>query len=212
MGQSDWDFITPECGRCMGYDSDYNERPVVVSGEFGETDESAGRYWRRLTQGLPCRLIPVARKPYLERYILARYRDGKQHWLHHFAGADTDRNFHTHPWYACSTILCGGYVEERLLPDGQVVTTHYTAGDRNILTPDTLHKVVHIAPGTWTLMEIAPGWRDRWHFIGESGHKETVVKEYGENDCWWAGCCSCRREYSKLLHAGEIDFIPEHCR
>ena len=62
---------------------------------------------------------------YLERIYLAKVC-GYELVLHHFLRPDTDFRFHNHPWkWSISFILGGGYVEERLSPDGTIHTRNF---------------------------------------------------------------------------------------
>jgi len=47
-------------------------------------------------RGRPVRHIEKNGAPYLSRYFLAKYPDGRQLWLHRFHSADGDDMLHNH--------------------------------------------------------------------------------------------------------------------
>lgn len=136
----------------------------------------------KLTMHMPMRAISINDERYLERYYVCSNEAGEQTWLHRFVGADGDRHFHSHPWRASSRILCGGYREECIFAgEFKRVFTHlYNAGDTNIITPGTLHKIVKIEPFTWSMMQVKPDW-ETWFFIDDKGATIQMGKTHGEN-------------------------------
>ena len=54
--------------------------------------------------------------PYLHRWTLACFRDGRRVYLHRYLGSDWSRDMHDHPKAFWSIGLWGGYVEQT--PDG----------------------------------------------------------------------------------------------
>lgn len=122
-----------------------------------------------LTFHLPCKTIAINDEDYLERYYLGEQL-GAQYWLHRFLRNDSERHLHSHPWTATSTIICGSYTEQRT--SGKV---RYKAGHTNLISPETIHRIVSVEPNTWTLMRVDQGRLPEWFFIDDSGNK-TFVK------------------------------------
>lgn len=108
----------------------------------------------RLTAGLPCRIIDIEGKPYLERYALGCLF-GVTFYLHRFVGQDEERHVHDHPWrWARAIVLKGGYVEEVVtaldLSKGWISKFRRVRW-YNDLGPHVFHRIVKPVPGTWTL-------------------------------------------------------------
>lgn len=125
----------------------------------------------RITASRPMRLIEVSRRPYLERYYLGKIL-GREVWLHHFLTADGDRHVHSHPWWATSIILTGGYVEETATLEGQGMIRSIeslTAPAINRIPAGKLHRIARVTPGTWTLMIVGPRHGQGWHFYADDG-------------------------------------------
>lgn len=125
-------------------------------------------YW--LTGYLHCRIMPNKERYYITNTIL----------LHRFLSGDGDRRLHNHPWrYAFSFILTGKYIEVRRQ---RSVALHKWF---NIICPDTFHRIVSIAPNTWTLSLVSRRSRN-WGFIRNDGayyimnpiHKRKPYQEY----------------------------------
>jgi len=110
----------------------------------------------KLTANLPCRLIDIAGKPYLERYYLGKLF-GHTCYLHRFVSSDDERNIHDHPWaLSVALVLTGGYSEERLKwfsPDTgwHSVTRKLFPGKPNIIRGHHFHRITKPKPETWTL-------------------------------------------------------------
>lgn len=127
-------------------------------------------FW--LSGHLPCRLIDVCGKPYLERYALFSLKNGVKGYLHRFVASDDDRFVHDHPWgWAVSLILTGGYTEERMSH------MHLTEGWRlqlrrmfplrlNIIRGSDFHRVVNPEIDTWTLFIHGPQIKP-WGFLSK---------------------------------------------
>lgn len=110
----------------------------------------------RYSGRLPCRLIQIEDRPYLERYYIGKYF-GWTFYLHRFVSGDAERNVHDHPWrLSLSFILRGQYEEERLrwlCPDsGWVSYTRQCCWYKpNLIRGDTFHRITAPKPETWTL-------------------------------------------------------------
>jgi hypothetical protein len=107
-------------------------------------------------------------------------RTVKLTWWH----ADDDRGDpHNHPWNFESTILFGGYTDERwvLGPDGSI--THHVrvlrAGDVNIVPRQDFHRVFDVLPGTVTNMVTGPARpNNEWGYLNvESGVYTRATKD-----------------------------------
>lgn len=122
------------------------------------------RYLYRLSGRLPCRLITLHDKPYLERYHVGTLL-GCRIYLHRFVRSDTERHVHNHPWrWAASLVLAGSYIEERAPHDEPsigYVSTFRQVTLFNWITRSTRHRVTGVQPETWTLFTTGPrdgGW------------------------------------------------------
>lgn len=110
----------------------------------------------KLTGRLPCRLIKVDDKPYMERYYVGRVF-GVTAYLHRFVQGDGDRHVHDHPWdWSLGWVLAGGYEEERLTgfdPAGgwQQKTRRVRWWRPNFIGRRTFHRITEPEPETWTL-------------------------------------------------------------
>jgi len=137
-----------------------------------------------ITKHLPMRSIDKNDGPYLERYYVGQDRRGEQTWLHRFLSADEDQFLHSHPWFADSTIICGGYTEESARIDRlkRKVTERFSVGNKNIINPCTLHRIIRVDKYTWTVLQVQPG-RRRWYFIDGEGRVNDMSG--GEGEDWW---------------------------
>jgi len=127
-----------------------------------------------LTTGLPCKTIEINNKPYLERYHIKTNANGTQHWLHRFLRSDSERHLHSHPWTACSTIMCGCYKEEYRYANWSYdphlkKLESFNKGDVNFITPDKLHRIIEVDANTWTYMIVQPEREPFWYFINDNG-------------------------------------------
>lgn len=147
-------------------------------------DKSIHESMMEITKFMPMRAILTGGKPYLQRYYVGKNRQGVQTWMHRFLSADVDRHFHSHPWYADSTIICGGYVESSTLIDNldHHHIQRFGPGDLNIINPTTLHKISSCEPNTWTVMQVKPNWTT-WYFINKDGEIQEMGKTHSVN--WW---------------------------
>lgn len=121
----------------------------------------------KITESMPCRVIADEEGPYLERYWVGE-RWGRTFYLHRFLASDPGDEMHNHPWAAsCSLRLSGGYREERLTPDGPMITQK---GLLSFLDTKTYHRVI-IEPGThcWTLFWHTSEVVQKWGFLQHDG-------------------------------------------
>ncbi len=110
----------------------------------------------KLTGNLPCRLIKVHNKPYLERYYLGKFF-GFTFFIHRFLASDGDRFVHDHPWkWAIAIILAGRYKEEKMLwldPEKGWVSRYRNMfpGKINYIPAQSFHRILDPQKETWTL-------------------------------------------------------------
>jgi hypothetical protein len=111
--------------------------------------------------------------PYLTRTLLPRIA-GQRPLLHHIHREDQDRHMHNHPWRTATfQILCGGYVEERLV-NGAVVTRTLRPGDQNEIDAGTFHRVTHVEPDTWTFGIVGERCQE-WGFLVDGAVVPSAV-------------------------------------
>jgi len=146
--------------------------------------EQVNEAMMEVSKHMPMRRILVDEQPYIERYYVKTSATGEQTWLHRFLSADGDRSFHSHPWYADSVIVCGGYQEESMSHKDltRQFARRYVPGDTNIINPTTLHMITSVDPMTWSVMQVKPNW-GTWYFIDDNGKIEQMGKTHGEE--WW---------------------------
>lgn len=137
---------------------------------------------------------------YMERFWLRPYKDdrsGIAARVHHLVTADYDRALHDHPWDFVSIVLKGGYVEARPAgvepsfceEDGSELCNVHTrtAGSIAFRRATDRHRIVYVAPDTWTLFITGPK-RQWWGFYTpkgkvhwkdfESVHNSAPIKEF----------------------------------
>ena len=100
-------------------------------------------------------IIHVNSKPYLLRFHIKYGGKLPGIYLHKFYMGDEDRDLHNHPWkYALSFILCGGYIEERMVDGTVFVYKHIVKPfSFNYIKGSTYHRVELNPEGLpiWTL-------------------------------------------------------------
>ena len=123
-------------------------------------------------------------KPYLTRWHLWRW--GFKVFVHRIHSKDHDRDPHNHPWpWAVSLILLGWYDELRCTSRHGglcgICSTVPTEAQKhmawtfsrvrwlNFIGPNTYHRILEVAPRTWTLFLAGPRSRT-WGFWTEQGH------------------------------------------
>ena len=135
-------------------------------------------------------------KPAISKFTITDYHDGSPYltrvllpripffnirpMLHKFHRPDGDRALHNHPWkWACSVVLAGSYVEERLLPDeaqlyraaglelGPAVETRHVRW-WNVLTDADFHRITELKGAVYTLFISGPRVQE-WGFMDGSG-------------------------------------------
>ena len=96
-------------------------------------------------------------------------------FIHHMQAPDPGRDLHDHPWWFCSMILKGGYVEvrreTRLLLNGLAGTiNHRKRWSIKSLPRTVCHSIINTGD-TWTLVFHGPR-RGTWGFYDEDGWTE----------------------------------------
>lgn len=133
------------------------------------------------TENLPCREIILDGECYLRRYFVNIDAAGKQKWLHQILKPDTGRFPHSHPWFAESRVISGGYSERILFQDKNIDIKYYRVGDFNIIKQETVHQIIEVRKFTWTELNVSPGRDNKWFFIDNDGIRESVAT----NDEHW---------------------------
>lgn len=147
----------------------------------------------KLSGSLPCRLINLDNKPYLERYYVGQLF-GVMFYLHRFVSPDSERHVHNHPWcWGRALILAGSYIEERAIDlsprasESGAVTYERRVRFWNKVNGNTFHRVKNAAPETWTLF--IHGKRDDvkgWGFLESMGDLGTMFRPYWSAPFrWW---------------------------
>lgn len=123
----------------------------------------------RLAETLPRRDIVNEHGVYLERFAVHGWMPGEERafpfsvYLHRFRQSDADDALHNHPWSGVSLILAGGYREERLV-DGKIEARTFLPGAKNVLQPDTFHRVDLLAEDCWTFFVVGEKVQS-WGFV-----------------------------------------------
>lgn len=135
----------------------------------------------RWANRLRVRTIDIEGRPYLRRYLVARFLRCEL-YLHEFLTADGERHLHDHPWaWSASLILAGGYVEEALTHvDGYAgPVTHYRTHNAPgvNLVGRGFHRIAHMRGQTWTLFATGPR-RKMWGFLEfDEARAATVYRQ-----------------------------------
>lgn len=128
---------------------------------------------------LPSKTIELDGHRYMTRWKLSGRLNGEgdgsemSEYIHCIWREDYDRALHNHPWaWAFARVLVGGYVEEQLCGVRDV-----SAGDWNVLTSNTFHRVarLHRSP-TWTYFIAGPR-TGKWGFLCDDGSYRPADEE-----------------------------------
>lgn len=89
-------------------------------------------------------------------------------YLHHIGAPDPGRALHNHPWWFCSLVLRGGYIEQvkpnRLGVNGR----RHGRFSLHAMSLRKFHRIVQVDPGTVTLIITGP-YRQKWGFDTAEG-------------------------------------------
>lgn len=105
---------------------------------------------------------------YLRRWFVIPRNRFFNIYLHQFIRSDDDRALHDHPWWNCSILLQGQYVEHTMPQGGVNVRKRYIAGDMKFRTAKYAHRVELTHGACWSLFITGPRIRD-WGFHCPAG-------------------------------------------
>jgi len=158
-----------------------------------------------LTKDMPCKVIEVNGKPYLERYFAGTTADDYDVFVHHFLSADGDRHLHSHPRDSYSLPVVGGYLEETtqgahwrnpfMMNPGMVemlsslitfpCLNHFDRMGMKVfcrhITVFDWHRIAEVKPNTWSLFIVGPEILPFWYF--KNGDEIEAVKSSARE--WW---------------------------
>lgn len=156
-----------------------------------------------ITGNMPCKLIKLSGKDYIERYYVGSLFD-YVYYLHRYLDPDGERHVHNHPWKkGYSIILLGWYVEQVVLDlcskvGGSGCITEITFRRWfNTVHGNTFHCIIKVKPKTWVLFfHNGPaltfgnhGAHKGWGFLEYHSHPEsrTVYREHESTSesKWW---------------------------
>lgn len=155
-------------------------------------------YW--LTRNRPMRVIQIGGEDYLERYFLFAIL-GRQVWLHRFLRNDSERHVHDHPFAALSVVLTGGYTEEIATPfadDFHLCDfVDRRAPALNWIGARKRHRIVSVAPNTWTLMLVGRRHGRGWWFYDDGPDGIVRTQPFASTpDDWYRRAKSRAHVYS----------------
>lgn len=114
-------------------------------------------------------------KPYLTRWHLLPRNPLLNVFLHHITDDDEGRALHDHPWWNCSIILAGGYMERQFVAPTfvrlgftQTFATFRGHGSVLVRSATTAHRLETRGFTAWTLFITGPRYRE-WGFIPDHG-------------------------------------------
>lgn len=86
-------------------------------------------------------IVGGAERPYLRRWWLIPRNPVFNVYLHQFLRDDDDRALHDHPWFWCSILLRGDYVEHTIAAGGVHRRQHRTKGSVRFASPWRAHRI-----------------------------------------------------------------------
>jgi hypothetical protein len=103
-------------------------------------------------------------KPYLLRWFVIPRNPLFNVYLHLFMRSDDDRALHDHPWFNCSRILLGSYLEHTIAQGGIERAVRMRRGDWRIRWTGRIAHRIELDDGPcWTLFVTGPRYR-QWGF------------------------------------------------
>lgn len=90
-------------------------------------------------------------------------------YLHCFLRSDDDRALHDHPWFWCSILLQGRYIEHTIRAGGVHVRQERVAPSLKLSSPWRAHRVELNDGMCWTLFLIGPRMREWFFHCPEAG-------------------------------------------
>lgn len=134
----------------------------------------------------PDRIIGSADHPYMRRWYIIPRNPLFNVYLHQFLRSDDDRALHDHPWWNCSILIDGRYVEHTIDAGGISRRVERRAGAFKIRWVKYAHRI-ELFPGEtcWTVFITGPrfriwgfhcrlGWRDWREFTNTSDGGATI--------------------------------------
>lgn len=105
----------------------------------------ANRLIARVTCRLPDFVVGGHDNPYLLRWWLIPRNPVFNIYVHKFLRDDDDRALHDHPWFWCSIVLRGKYVEHTIRAGGVHRSVIRAAGSVRMASPWRAHRVALLA-------------------------------------------------------------------
>lgn len=124
----------------------------------------------------PSRIIGPDHNPYMLRWHILRIRKLPRIYVHKFMRSDDDRALHDHPWWFCSILLRGTYLEHR--PSGSTLRIAPSVAFRKATDTHRIELLEDIKP--WTLFITGPVIR-KWGFWCKD--RFVVAKEFESRGC-----------------------------
>lgn len=132
----------------------------------------------RVSARKPDFLVGPENSPYLRRWWLIPRNRLLNAYFHEFLRDDDDRALHDHPWFWCSIIIAGGYIEHSIAAGGIHIRKARAALSIRFGTPWSAHRVeLFRAPAEhgdgptmpcWTVFITGPRMRN-WGFHCPAG-------------------------------------------
>lgn len=104
------------------------------------------RAMRIASRRSPDFIVGGADHPYLRRWWLIPRNPILNVYLHQFLRDDDDRALHDHPWFWCSIVLHGEYVEHTIVAGGIRRVRHRERGSIRVASPWRAHRI-ELYPG-----------------------------------------------------------------
>lgn len=114
-------------------------------------------------------------RPYLKRWHVLPRNPIVNVYLHQFLRSDDDRALHDHPWWNCSFLLDGTYLEHTIAAGGVNSKMQYRAGDLKFRRAKAAHRVELVKNShgleepAWSLFVTGPRIRDWGFHCAEAG-------------------------------------------
>lgn len=153
-------------------------------------DYTLWEWFKRLVSGQPhIRIFPGK---YIDRWHLIPRNDFFNIYLHKYYGGDVQRAPHDHPWWNCTLILRGGFIEHTYMHSDansfDKVTHYRVKWDVIKRKAEDIHRIelpAIMSGVTWTLFITGPKTR-KWGFWEDDGDTwvawETYELEHGLQD------------------------------
>jgi hypothetical protein len=126
---------------------------------------------------------------YLERWGIECRFGGV--FLHKMLAADPGKDSHDHPWWFCSMVLRGGYLETRTtMRDAHESVDERVPYSWRSLRTNELHRIIAVKKPTWTLVIHGPRVQD-WGFKLATCWKGNAIRHPGGAWIQW-------QEYGQL--------------